>query len=159
MATTHPELRSESITPNLTSAFEHLSIVSDNITAGRYIGPFRALDDIPAELRPFRNAPLGIVPKSIQIHQSSGSFNISPTHLANPSMMALTRKNFAFNIKASIISPSCFAYLARPLSFGRLTLQRHFAPFQCIEPIGGCKHALVNLRHVVDDFVYAALPP
>ena len=33
------------------------------LSAGRYFGPFPSLEDLPADLRPFRKAPLGVVPK------------------------------------------------------------------------------------------------
>jgi len=62
-----PDLRVDAILPNLASAFEHQDKISANIAAelaaGRYLGPFSSLADIPSEFRPFRNAPLGIVPK------------------------------------------------------------------------------------------------
>src|SRR4051794_11622652 len=93
--------------------------------------------------------------ESIQIRKRFGSFSTSPTHLAKPSMRALTQKDFVFNIKAFIISPSCFAFLARPLGYGRPISQRHFAPFQCIELIGGCRVSsgwASSYRHVQSPF-------
>jgi hypothetical protein len=61
------DLRIEAITGNLRSATEFPEILTENITkeltASRYLGPFLSLEDLPADCRPFRNAPLGVVPK------------------------------------------------------------------------------------------------
>ena len=61
------DLRTETTFPNLRSASLHQDVLTSNIQAElearRYLGPFRTIEDIPARFRPFRNSPLGVVPK------------------------------------------------------------------------------------------------
>jgi len=63
----HPELRVDALFDNLSSAYQFQDFLTSNILTelnhGRYLGPFSSIDTIPSEFRPFRNSPLGVVPK------------------------------------------------------------------------------------------------
>ena len=64
----HPELRLDGLVyPNLSSAFANPSIVTtaiiSELNAGRYLGPFSSLSDIPSIYHPVRTSPLGVIPK------------------------------------------------------------------------------------------------
>ena len=61
------DLRTDETFPNLNSAFHYQDILTTNIQtellAKRYLGPFNSIDAIPKQFRPFRNSPLGVIPK------------------------------------------------------------------------------------------------
>ena len=48
--------------PSNTNLYFTDNIIAE-LDAHRYLGPFNSIDVLPTEFHPFRNAPLGVVPK------------------------------------------------------------------------------------------------